>query len=131
MSIRLSTKYTVVPRAAASWSIGVSGWTKCETSAMSTRQIRYGSEHGSGADVRTPASMFPFARRRACRASSISWHPVSKYVNERRGSIGGGCPQRTGGIDATYDQVAQVFPVPPVWIGSAFRGHNPIVALCR
>ena len=35
MSIRLSTRYTVVPRAAASLSIGVSGRTNRETSAMS------------------------------------------------------------------------------------------------
>jgi hypothetical protein len=36
MSIRRSTKYTVVPLAAASLSIGVSACTKCDTSAMST-----------------------------------------------------------------------------------------------
>lgn len=35
MSIRLSTRYTVVPREEASLSMGVSGWTKWETSAMS------------------------------------------------------------------------------------------------
>ena len=35
MSIRLSTRYTVVPRAAASVSIGLSGKTKCDTSAIS------------------------------------------------------------------------------------------------
>ena len=35
MSIRLSTRYTVVPLDAASLSIGVSGWTKWDTSAIS------------------------------------------------------------------------------------------------
>jgi hypothetical protein len=36
MSIRLSTRYTVVPLDAASLSIGVSGWTKLDTSAISS-----------------------------------------------------------------------------------------------
>ena len=36
MSIRLSTRYTVVPLDAASLSIGVSGWTKWDTSAISS-----------------------------------------------------------------------------------------------
>jgi hypothetical protein len=81
MSTRLSTRYTVVPRAAASLSIGVSGWTKCETSAMSTDGVGWcvrkvdeelwevieNEKHS-----RTPASMLPFCRRRACKASSIS-----------------------------------------------------------
>jgi hypothetical protein len=42
MSTRLSTRYTVVPRAAASASMGVSGATKYETSAMSTINNRAG-----------------------------------------------------------------------------------------
>jgi len=37
ISIRLSTRYTVVQRLAASSSIGVVGLTKCDTSAMSYR----------------------------------------------------------------------------------------------
>ena len=35
MSMRLSTRYTVVPLEAASLSMGVSECTKCDTSAMS------------------------------------------------------------------------------------------------
>lgn len=40
MSMRLSTRYTVVPRSAASLSIGVSAWTKCETSAISGTTVQ-------------------------------------------------------------------------------------------
>lgn len=30
---------------------------------------------------RTPASMYPLGRRRACRASSISWHPAGQTLH--------------------------------------------------
>jgi len=73
MSIRLSTRYTVVPLEAASLSMGVSGRTKCETSAISARQFELGSHMGARRYyLRTPTSMFPFGKRRACKASSIS-----------------------------------------------------------
>ena len=39
MSIRLSTRYTVVPLAAASVSMAVSGCTKYDTSAISVHQF--------------------------------------------------------------------------------------------
>ena len=39
MSMRLSTRYTVVPLAAASVSMGVSGCTKCVTSAISVHRV--------------------------------------------------------------------------------------------
>ena len=64
MSMRRSTRYTVVPRDAASASIGVSGRTKNDTSAMCT-----------------PASMLPFGRRLACNASSMSWHPGGSILH--------------------------------------------------
>ena len=75
MSIRLSTRYTVVPRAAASLSMGVSGWTKCDTSAISILRISIQIWVADKTDLRTPASTFPLGRRRAWSASSISWQP--------------------------------------------------------
>lgn len=73
ISMRLSTRYTVVPRSAASLSIGVSEWTKCETSAISRVTVQE-KEYKDlrGVHLRTPASIFLFGRRRACKASSIS-----------------------------------------------------------
>lgn len=78
MSTRLSTRYTVVPLAAASVSIGVSGCKKCDTSAISMKIVlnilnittSFRPEY-----LRTPASILPFDNRLACRASSISWQP--------------------------------------------------------
>ena len=73
ISIRLSTRYTVVPREAASLSIGVSAWTKCDTSAMSFGETyKKTEEYSKLEDVRTPASMFPLGSCLACKASSIS-----------------------------------------------------------
>jgi hypothetical protein len=48
MSIRLSTRYTAVPRDAASLSIGVSGCTKWDTSAMSVQTSRVNTGMNEG-----------------------------------------------------------------------------------
>lgn len=66
MSIRLSTRYTVVPRDAASASIGLSGCTKWDTSAMSEKdsdQVPDPFPNFNEANSRTPASMLPLGNR--------------------------------------------------------------------
>lgn len=58
MSIRLSTRYTVVAREVASLSNAVPGLIKCDTSAICT-----------------PTSKLPFGKLLQCNASSISVQP--------------------------------------------------------
>lgn len=72
--MRLSTRYTVVPLDAASVSMGLSGRTKCDTSAMSglTSQKNMVGIEQRRDHLRTPASIFPLGKTRACKASSIS-----------------------------------------------------------
>jgi len=58
ISVRLSTRYTVVHRSEASLSTAVFGWTKCVTSAICT-----------------PTLKFPLANGSQETASSMSLHP--------------------------------------------------------
>lgn len=70
MSIRLSTRYTVVPRAAASLSIGVSGRTNRDTSAMSTRGQRLSRDMYR--DVLTDACFNVAVGQRPCMKGIIN-----------------------------------------------------------
>mmetsp|Transcript_43394 Transcript_43394/g.131153 ORF Transcript_43394/g.131153 Transcript_43394/m.131153 type:complete len:339 (+) Transcript_43394:763-1779(+) len=72
MSVRRSTRYTVVHRSAASLSIAVPGWTKCVTSAMCT-----------------PTRWFPLGKRSHDTASSMSLQPggsTEQIVQVRKSS---------------------------------------------
>ena len=133
MSMRLSTRYTVVPLEAASLSMGVSACTKCDTSAMSGEYaIRAASKKGRGQSghLRTPASMFPFGSCRACRASSISWQP-KKIIKEVKKVGQDRFHEHTRRIDAADEHISQIFSILPFRAQLALRRNDPLFSLFR
>lgn len=114
MSIRLSTKYTVVPRLAASESIGLSGWTKCDTSAMSGMSLHHHpSLTNTGFDVTIG---------QLSRVQGVI-NVLAAYIQLNGGS------QLTRRINTADYQIPQILTIPPLQtIGSLFRYH-PFVAL--
>jgi hypothetical protein len=88
--------------------------------------ISFFSVGGKEMDSRTPASMLPFGRGRAWRASSISVHPFQSAL-----LIQSVEKAQTRRINTTDQKIPQILSISPNNIINIFGWNNPTLTLDR
>lgn len=129
--MRLSTKYTVVPREAASLSIGLSGCTKCETSAISSKRLIIMEVLKLEETTRLTDAGFNIPVRQMPSMQCIV-NILAAYFNNMIESIQTLVGRlRTRRVNTTDDKIPQILTIPPVRTNIIFWWDDPLIAFNR